>query len=99
MLLDEDEDQIFPEYRSLIAIHAGKPKGGIADSFIDINTVRRLSLSEQELENAVKTYGAAIIRWLNIFVTYCWNNLLSLSLSLGHKTTPVRSLPIQNQIF
>ncbi|KAK4606082.1 hypothetical protein RGQ29_000382 [Quercus rubra] len=63
VLLDEDEDQIFPEYRSLIAIHAGKPKGGIADSFIDINTVRRLSLSEQELENAVKTYGAAIIRF------------------------------------
>lgn len=62
MLLDEDEDQIFPEYRSLIAIHAAKPKGGIADSLIDINTVRRLSLSEQELENAVKTYGAAIIR-------------------------------------
>lgn len=59
---DEDEDQIFPEYRSLISIHAGKPKGGIDDFLIDTNTVRRLSLSEQELENAVKTYGAAIIR-------------------------------------
>ena len=62
VLLDEDEDQIFPEYRSLIAIHAGKPKGGIDDCLIDTNTVRRLSLSEQELENAVKTRGAAIIR-------------------------------------
>ncbi|XP_050239845.1 phosphoinositide phospholipase C 2-like isoform X2 [Quercus robur] len=63
VLLDEDEDQIFPEYRSLIAIHAGKPKGGIDDCLIDTNTVRRLSLSEQELENAVKTHGAAIIRF------------------------------------
>ncbi|KAM3691571.1 hypothetical protein ACB098_08G024300 [Castanea mollissima] len=60
---DEDEDQIFPEYRSLISIHAGKPKGGIDDCLIDTNTVRRLSLSEQELENAVKTHGAAIIRF------------------------------------
>lgn len=63
VLLDEDEDQIFPEYRSLIAIHAGKPKGGINDCLINTNTVRRLSLSEQELENAVKTHGAAIIRF------------------------------------
>ncbi|KAL4610157.1 hypothetical protein ACB092_08G031700 [Castanea dentata] len=60
---DEDEDQIFPEYKSLISIHAGKPKGGIDDCLIDTNTVRRLSLSEQELENAVKTHGATIIRF------------------------------------
>ncbi|KAE8039275.1 hypothetical protein FH972_011703 [Carpinus fangiana] len=60
---DEDEENATPEYRKLIAIHAGKPKGASNIWFPDPNKVRRLSLSEQELENATKTHGPDIIRF------------------------------------
>ncbi|KAK3022799.1 hypothetical protein RJ639_046901 [Escallonia herrerae] len=57
---DEDEEDLksqqneAPEYRRLIAIHAGKGKGGLEDWLrVDPEKVRRLSLSEQELEKAV----------------------------------------------
>jgi hypothetical protein len=59
---DEDEENATPEYRRLIAIHAGKPKGASNIWFPDPNKVRRLSLSEQELENAIKSHGSDIIR-------------------------------------
>ncbi|CAA3014201.1 phosphoinositide phospholipase C 2-like [Olea europaea subsp. europaea] len=53
-----------PEYKRLIAIHAGKGKGGMQDWLkVDPEKVRRLSLSEQELEKAVLTYGRDIIRF------------------------------------
>lgn len=52
-----------PEYRRLIAIHAGKGKGGMQDWLrVEPNKVRRLSLSEQELEKAVVTYAQDIVR-------------------------------------
>ncbi|KAF8402649.1 hypothetical protein HHK36_010738 [Tetracentron sinense] len=53
-----------PEYKHLIAIHAGKQKGGLKDWLrVDPNKVRRLSLSEQELEKAVITHGTDIVRF------------------------------------
>lgn len=53
-----------PEYKRLISIHAGKGKGGMQDWLkVDPEKVRRLSLSEQELEKAVLTYGRDIIRY------------------------------------
>ncbi|XP_028069587.1 phosphoinositide phospholipase C 2-like [Camellia sinensis] len=61
---DEDIQHAVPEYRRLIAIHAGKLKGGIHNWFLDDpNKVRRLSLSEQELENAITEYAPHIVRF------------------------------------
>ncbi|KAI7736746.1 hypothetical protein M8C21_030226, partial [Ambrosia artemisiifolia] len=61
---DLHDDNVAPEYRSLIAIHAGKGKGGLDDWLsVDPNKVRRLSLSEQELEKAAKTHGPQIVRF------------------------------------
>ncbi|KAL1348289.1 hypothetical protein HN51_024268 [Arachis hypogaea] len=52
------------EYRRLIAIHAGKPKGGITECLkVDPEKVTRLSLSEQQLEKAAMTYGKEIVRF------------------------------------
>ncbi|KAK9282830.1 hypothetical protein L1049_011053 [Liquidambar formosana] len=66
--LDEEEvksqKNAEPEYRRLIAIHAGKGKGGLQEWLkVDPDKVRRLSLSEQELEKAVVTHGMDIIRF------------------------------------
>ncbi|XP_010264635.1 PREDICTED: phosphoinositide phospholipase C 2 isoform X2 [Nelumbo nucifera] len=53
-----------PQYKHLIAIHAGKLKGGLSEWLkVEPTRVRRLSLSEQELEKAVITHGAEIIRF------------------------------------
>lgn len=53
-----------PEYKRLIAIHAGKPKGGLDECLkVDPDKVRRLSLSEQQLEKAVETHGKDIVRF------------------------------------
>ncbi|KVI04836.1 C2 calcium-dependent membrane targeting [Cynara cardunculus var. scolymus] len=61
---DLQDDTVAPEYRSLIAIQAGKGKGGLDDWLkVDPDKVRRLSLSEQELEKAVKTHGPQIVRF------------------------------------
>nr|BAE71237.1 putative phosphoinositide specific phospholipase C [Trifolium pratense] len=67
---DEDDDEEksrqdgSDEYRRLIAIHAGKPKGGIVECLkVDPNKVRRLSLSESQLEKAAETYGKEIVRF------------------------------------
>ncbi|XP_068474211.1 phosphoinositide phospholipase C 2-like isoform X2 [Phaseolus vulgaris] len=52
------------EYRRLIAIHAGKPKGGLKECLkVDPDTVRRLSLSELQLEKAAETHGKEIVRF------------------------------------
>lgn len=60
----EDDDDAAPEYKSLIGIHAGKGKGGLDDWLkVDPNKVRRLSLSEHELEKAAKTHGPQIVRF------------------------------------
>lgn len=60
---DEDEENAALQYKQLIAIHAGKPKGGLDMWHIDPMKVRRLSLSEQQLENASKTRGTDIVRF------------------------------------
>ena len=69
---DDDDDKSnlkgAPEYRRLIAIHAGKGKGGLDDWLkVDPDKVRRLSLSEPELEKAVATHGKAIVRYILIY--------------------------------
>ncbi|XP_027159957.1 phosphoinositide phospholipase C 2-like [Coffea eugenioides] len=69
---DDDDDEVdrksqqiaVPEYKRLIAIHAGKGKGGLDDWLrLDPNKVRRLSLSELELEKAAVTHAKEIIRF------------------------------------
>ncbi|CAN1809058.1 Phosphoinositide phospholipase C 2 [Linum perenne] len=61
---EEDEEKTAPQYRHLIAIHAGKAKGGIENMLsIEENKVRRLSMSEQELETASKTHATSIVRF------------------------------------
>ncbi|XP_059627977.1 phosphoinositide phospholipase C 2-like isoform X2 [Cornus florida] len=67
VLDDEDhksEQNVAPAYKRLIAIHAGKGKGGL-DDWLKVlpDKVRRLSLSEQELEKAVVTHGKEIVRF------------------------------------
>ncbi|XP_014503861.1 phosphoinositide phospholipase C 2 [Vigna radiata var. radiata] len=59
---DDDEDDT-PEYRDLISIRAGKPKGKLKNCLINHNQVRRLSLSEQELEDIAKNHGTDIVRF------------------------------------
>ncbi|KAJ0101423.1 hypothetical protein Patl1_06615 [Pistacia atlantica] len=61
---DKSQHYAAPEYKHLIAIHAGKPKGGLKECLkVDPDKVRRLSLSEQQLEKAVETYGKDIVRF------------------------------------
>ncbi|XP_061376611.1 phosphoinositide phospholipase C 2-like isoform X2 [Gastrolobium bilobum] len=71
--LDDEEDldeaeksrqNASAEYRRLIAIHAGKPKGGLEECLkVDPDKVRRLSLSELQLEKAAETHGKEIVRF------------------------------------
>ncbi|KAI5434101.1 1-phosphatidylinositol phosphodiesterase, variant 2 [Lathyrus oleraceus] len=68
---EEDPDEsdklhhhVAPEYKGLIAIHAGKSKGGIeAWLKVDPEKASRISLSEQQLEKAVITHGKEIVRF------------------------------------
>ncbi|KAJ6844608.1 phosphoinositide phospholipase C 4-like [Iris pallida] len=67
---DDDNDDINlrqnsePEYKNLITIAAGKPKGGLKKVLaVDPDKVRRLSLSEQELVKAAASHGADLIRF------------------------------------
>lgn len=59
---DDDGDNDVSGYKQLIAIHAGKPKGELNKWLVDPIKLRRLSLSEQELENATKYHGTEIVR-------------------------------------
>ncbi|KAK4779799.1 hypothetical protein SAY87_015905 [Trapa incisa] len=53
-----------PVYKSLIAIHAGKPKGSLKEALkVEIDKVRRLSLSEQALEKATESHSLKIVRF------------------------------------
>ena len=62
-LQEDDEEMTVPEYMHLISIHAGKPKGTLQNWLsIDEKKVRRLSLGEQELENATRRHGTDIVR-------------------------------------
>ncbi|XP_043724315.1 phosphoinositide phospholipase C 6-like [Telopea speciosissima] len=69
---DEDMDDSFrysrrigaPQYKSLITIPAGKPKGGLKMALIvEPDKVRRLSLSELELENVTVSRGTEVVRF------------------------------------
>ncbi|KAK7321350.1 hypothetical protein VNO77_31911 [Canavalia gladiata] len=61
--LDEEEEEDGFEYRNLISIRAGKPKGKFENWLINHDQARRLSLSEQELEDIAKTHGTDIVRF------------------------------------
>lgn len=53
-----------PAYKNLIAIHAGKPKGGLKEALkVEKDKVRRLSLAEQALERAAERYQQDIVRF------------------------------------
>ncbi|XP_068668302.1 phosphoinositide phospholipase C 2-like [Aristolochia californica] len=53
-----------PEYKRLITIRAGKPKGGLKEALkVDPDTVRRLSMSEQQLEKASESHATDIVRF------------------------------------
>ncbi|XP_010922549.1 phosphoinositide phospholipase C 6 isoform X1 [Elaeis guineensis] len=66
---DDDDDQSLqqisaPEYKRLITIHAGKPKGGLRDAvMVDPDKVRRLSLSEQQFAKAAASHGTDVVRF------------------------------------
>lgn len=64
------DQQGAPEYKRLITIHAGKPKGPVKDHLKIAADVKRLSLSEQELEKASASYGTDIVRYLSNSRTY-----------------------------
>ncbi|KAF7849661.1 hypothetical protein BT93_L0417 [Corymbia citriodora subsp. variegata] len=51
-----------PEYRRLITIHAGKPKGSLKEALRVLpDKVKRLSLSEHELEKATSSHGTDLV--------------------------------------
>ncbi|XP_072982936.1 phosphoinositide phospholipase C 2-like isoform X1 [Typha latifolia] len=53
-----------PEYKRLITIRAGKPKGSLSDALkVDPDKVRRVSLSEQELVKGAASHGAELVRF------------------------------------
>ncbi|KAK7300946.1 hypothetical protein RJT34_11799 [Clitoria ternatea] len=61
---DESERNQQSEYKCLIAILAGKPKGSVKEALkVENDKVRRLSLSEQALENAAESLGTDLIRF------------------------------------
>ncbi|RZC79890.1 hypothetical protein C5167_042467 [Papaver somniferum] len=52
------------KYKSLIAIHAKKHRGGFATSLtLDPSKVERLSLSEQQLEKGAEDHGTELVRF------------------------------------
>ncbi|KAJ4772151.1 Phosphoinositide phospholipase C [Rhynchospora pubera] len=66
---EEEDDPKFGkdtanQYRKLITIQAGKPKGQLKDALrVDPTCVRRLSLSEQKLTKACTLHSADVIRF------------------------------------
>lgn len=73
---DEDSDKYnqksgnlsAPEYKRLIAIHAGNAKNKSLRHVLRIivDRARRLSLSEQELEKAAASHAADVVRYCPI---------------------------------
>lgn len=63
----KSSSQAAPEYKKLITIHAGKPKGRLRDALKTAAQVKRLSLSEQELERAALSYGTDVVRYRSSF--------------------------------
>ncbi|KAL6896807.1 hypothetical protein ACP4OV_007379 [Aristida adscensionis] len=67
---DNDEEEhkmqqhIAPQYKHLITIRAGKPKGSLIEALkSDPEKVRRLSLSEQQLAKVAEDHGTDIVRF------------------------------------
>ncbi|XP_020578795.1 phosphoinositide phospholipase C 2-like [Phalaenopsis equestris] len=67
---DDDEDELKKnqpralEYKHLITIKAGKPKGSLKDALrVDPDKVRRVSLSEQQLVKAAASLGTDLVRF------------------------------------
>ncbi|KAI3953469.1 hypothetical protein MKW92_008734 [Papaver armeniacum] len=65
---DNSEDKLCSlgvhKYKSLIAIHAKKHKGGLTKSLkLDPRKVERLSLSEQQLEKGSENHGTELVRF------------------------------------
>lgn len=61
-----------PDYKRLIAIHAGKPKNGLREALRSgLEKVRRLSLSEQALERAASDYGPDVVRLVHWHCAWC----------------------------
>lgn len=65
----ENEEKL--AYRELIAIHAGTLKGELMEAFrgeLELDKVRRVSLTEQSLEKAIDhSHGHAIPRYIYIY--------------------------------
>ncbi|KAK3020651.1 hypothetical protein RJ639_046244 [Escallonia herrerae] len=71
--LDDEDSDVYhqnscpigaPEYKRLIAIHAGKPKNGVKQALmLGGDKIRRLSLSEQALEKAAASLGTDVVRF------------------------------------
>lgn len=76
---DGDKSQhniVAPEYKRLIAIHAGKPKGGL-DEHLRVDPdhkVRRHSMSELKFEKAAVTHGKQIVRFNKEFGKFHFEN-------------------------
>ncbi|XP_021278125.1 phosphoinositide phospholipase C 5-like [Herrania umbratica] len=53
-----------PAYKNLISIPAGKPKGKLREKLkVELDKVRRLSLSEQKFEKATISHGTEVVRF------------------------------------
>ncbi|WCJ29176.1 Phosphoinositide phospholipase C 5 [Euphorbia peplus] len=67
--IDEEDtskqnQQETPAYKHLISISAAKPKGGLKNQLkVDLDKVRRLSLSEQKFEKIMTSYGTNVVRF------------------------------------
>ncbi|KAK8675121.1 hypothetical protein V6N13_033191 [Hibiscus sabdariffa] len=52
------------EYKRLITIHAGKPKGGFMEALnVEADKVRRISISEQKLVKVAVSHGLQVVRF------------------------------------
>jgi phosphatidylinositol phospholipase C, delta len=61
----KETKHVAAEYKHLITIKAGKPKGPLVDAIKnDPDKVRRLSLSEQELAKVAAHHGPNIVRFV-----------------------------------
>lgn len=63
-----------PEYKRLIAIHAGNAKNKCLRQVlrVRIDRARRLSLSEQELERAASLYACDVVRYTYLVFCLCF---------------------------
>lgn len=72
-----------PEYKRLIAIHAGKPKGTLKEALkVEEDKLRRLSLSEQALEKATASHGTDVVRYFLMKLKQYSHNTLYLYLCI-----------------